>query len=719
MSRAWLFLSLTACLPLVACDDDDDNAGVADPSLTLTALNRCGGNYLPVPSREAFAEGNYEVITVSVKGRDPRTSSGYMLPGASVMLENGTGGTGEVYFNSSYQAALNGSQDAASKLKQSQTLAITAGEARDQIFCNKLGVVYLVARTEPGYQPGGTEPAGFFESSVYPIECISQEDYDARCDPNAGGFGGTGGAGNQGGTAGSGGNPDSDAGLPEEDSGVADVLPWTFANVPAASSNDLVIGTVGGTSGRPTSLLLSFLALKDGEPLPSVPVTFSLPENSPPEIMLEPSSGVTDHAGRVSTRLYAGGTPGVVSISATATYNEEELTARSETIVIRGSTPSMRSFNYSCEDRVIPAFTSRLEDGSWLLVDREGTKCNVQLADRVQGRIDTATQVFFLSEAGTMDETAATDANGRASSMLRVGWPAPVDVAPAGPSPKDGLVRLVAITRGEEDFIDVDGDKIYDLGVDEFIPGEHDLSDPFVDSNDNGEYDCGNDYCEEFRDADHRPGEEAKFSGPNGVWDGDTEIWKSTLVLWVGDIRAEEIFDRPGATTDSYISAQCGQGRNCSDSVPFNPNCSGANFYTNTGGLINISAYVVDQNGNCPNGYKSGRLSISFPNDYALVMGSDSNVLTYNERPFSSVAIENNHSKMELPCFIDRFENPGSAPANWYLVDKGTFVEGKLNDNTHEIEFPKEQRGDIAVTLSYRNAYNQDYSYSYLFPVCR
>ncbi len=110
-----------------------------------------------------------------------------------------------------------------------------------------------------------------------------------------------------------------------------------------------------------------------------------------------------------------------------------------------------------------------------------------------------------------------------------------------------GTVTFIAITQGEESFVDLNGNKIYDNN-EPFI----DLPEPFIDKNDNGVQDSCTDAngdrltnlttglpltddefyaCyEDFVDLNGN----GKWDDGNGVWDNYTAIWKSHTVFWTG-----------------------------------------------------------------------------------------------------------------------------------------------------------------------------------------
>lgn len=89
-------------------------------------------------------------------------------------------------------------------------------------------------------------------------------------------------------------------------------------------------------------------------------------------------------------------------------------------------------------------------------------------------------------------------------------------------NPRDNLVTMIAITFGEEGFIDQNGDGAFAEGVELFT----DTTEPFIDANDNGTWD--ND--EKFIDTNGN----SAWDGKNEKWDANTIIWRQEKIVWTG-----------------------------------------------------------------------------------------------------------------------------------------------------------------------------------------
>jgi len=290
-------------------------------------------------------------------------------------------------------------------------------------------------------------------------------------------------------------------------------------------------------------------------PAPGVNVAFSL--TNPPAGTTVSPSGVTNAQGLVSTNVSVGRVIGVFTVLAVVIPNQVQV--NSPPIGVRGAKPSNQGMVLDCNPHNIAAYVSPQPPADLPSV------CKVTLVDRFGNPVGTGASVNFKSEAGTVPATISTVAynpqspsvdEGTGTFTFRSGgpfatlldvpplsavpgqWPFPRNAEPSimdGSlirNPRDGLVSIIAYTRGEEYFDDNNDNGIWDPGERFFDQGE-----PLVDSNDNGVWDPG----ELYFDANGN----GRWDGPNGVYDADTYVWTETRILYT---------DRPIANPSySYI----------------------------------------------------------------------------------------------------------------------------------------------------------------------
>ena len=652
-------------LLLGACSDEKSSLTQGGPLLTIRASGPCGINAAPVISAEEVESGQFSATAaITVTGTDPNNPGELLKPDARVSIE----------LVDAEQALIAGfvstdytQPDAVPE--RSSPRAFSGRRAQDSLYCmgaERVEIVAVVRNYETVID--GVEETIDLRSDPFPVNCLDPADYQRACVGDV--------------------LPDvgvaPDALMEAEMDMMVSEPIWNLQFIQNAAE-DPIIGIRDSGNARTDNITLSFRVIdinssvEGGTGLEGVTVNFDLPEFHPAGIQLDPSTTTTDENGFASVTLLSGGTPGVVTVNATALLDENQsLSARSATVVIRGGIPSGRGFNVLCAHPVIPAFTSRLDSGEYLfgLGNVDGTECTVQLADRVNGVVDQSTQLFFLSEAGTIIQNAATDENGVAKTRLGVGPPAPFTVGGLA----DGLVTLVAVTRGEEDFYDVDGDKIWDLGLD-FQRPEMDLPEPYIDANDNRRFDDadeGDGYIEEFRDTDG----DGFWTPANGNWDSDTEIWTSTQVLWVGN------YDPIG----SEIGFSCGTG--CSESsLTGLCNSVPADLYLGAGGEFTVNMVARDDNGNCLSAYNQGAYKVEIEGDLA------------NTNPTDVVNINND-------CFEylgDPFVTPKNSGASFVLRDIADFNP----------ESPEAFISSVKISFSYQQISGGTETVSRTFTVCR
>ncbi|MBX5481167.1 MAG: Ig-like domain-containing protein [Myxococcaceae bacterium] len=105
------------------------------------------------------------------------------------------------------------------------------------------------------------------------------------------------------------------------------------------------------------------------------------------------------------------------------------------------------------------------------------------------------------------------------------GCPEPRRADPVRPgitnNPRDNLVTMIAVTAGEEPYVDLNDNGVHD-DTEPFV----DTIEPFVDANDNGTWDPGEFYVDTNADG--------SWTGKNGTWDANTLIWAQERILWTG-----------------------------------------------------------------------------------------------------------------------------------------------------------------------------------------
>lgn len=323
-----------------------------------------------------------------------------------------------------------------------------------------------------------------------------------------------------------------------------------------------------------------------GLPLAGQKVSFKL-QNANPAVTLGPvdvsslkGSGFAETQIQASTR--------VSSVIVVATAGPKVVV--SPPVSFAGATPHGGQLTFQCGPVAGPASGGRHAIGAYDLdrglIAGITLNCIAHVGDRNGDGLPNVV-VSFLTEAGTIgpSESTSTDVVGNASVLYKTSLPLPKDVEPdnftwtplndethtgeylaplwmepwnwvanpvqfpppmpaANPrepsrleqvpgrknkdgsqirmNPRDNLVSMIAVTTGEEAFTDFNNDGICQEGVEPYV----DLTEPFVDTNDNGTHDDD----ERFIDVNN----DRKWNGKNGKWDSSTLIWVQERILWTG-----------------------------------------------------------------------------------------------------------------------------------------------------------------------------------------
>jgi hypothetical protein len=310
------------------------------------------------------------------------------------------------------------------------------------------------------------------------------------------------------------------------------------ASVTATASAPAALG-LKGSGIQETGVTTFLVADASGRAVSGATVAFG--QRQPVLVTLAQTSAVTAADGTVSVGYNAGAQVGITAITATVAATGA---SGSKPIAVRGAKPSASGFYFHCNHINLPVYTTTLE--------YETTDCVVRLSDRYGNRVGISTPVYFAAETGAITASAMTkpfDVENPAdpeegsltvtfSSDIAGGfgpvvttpfaadatqYPRPRSAEPfqGSANPRDQLVTIIAMVRGEEAFVDGNLNGQYDSG-ELFV----DQGDPFIDANDDNAYDpvteprfCGGASC-------------AAYNLPNGVWDSDRTIWAPTWVVF-------------------------------------------------------------------------------------------------------------------------------------------------------------------------------------------
>jgi hypothetical protein len=191
----------------------------------------------------------------------------------------------------------------------------------------------------------------------------------------------------------------------------------------------------------------------DGNPLPSQTVTLKLLSGAGGVTMEGLAVGQSftarsDAQGRVLARVNSGTLPTPVRIQATVRLpSGADVSTVSSNLSVAVGLPSQLNFSLSQGTRNIEGYNI------------DGTKNTYQIiaADRSGNPVPTGTSINFVSEGGQVEAIKQTDmVEGIARTVA--------NFVSSEPRPIDGRVTVTAYALGEESFIDLNGNNVFDAG---------------------------------------------------------------------------------------------------------------------------------------------------------------------------------------------------------------------------------------------------------------
>lgn len=333
---------------------------------------------------------------------------------------------------------------------------------------------------------------------------------------------------------------------------VVTVQPAALGSIEFVSATPQNIALKGTGDGvRPESSVVKFRVLDaQGNPVNGQEVNFSL-NTTVGGIKVEPSRANSDLNGVMQTTVTAGAVATSVRVTATIVTNGNTLTAQSSNLVITTGLADQDSVSLSA---------SVLNPEAWEIDGQEVT-ITARLADAFNNPVPDGTTVQFQAEGGSIGGDCKT-ANGVCSVKWISQNPRPAGTGAPGcvgvPSlvtgkcgqPYGGRVTVLATAIGNESFVDLNGNGLFDADndseVNAFRTGKDnsgdwfDLPEAFVDHNEDGTYRGGvtGSTNETFLDFNS-----------NGVWDLKNDKYNGVLCAVGGAIVGEGVSGNCGSRT--------------------------------------------------------------------------------------------------------------------------------------------------------------------------
>jgi hypothetical protein len=192
-------------------------------------------------------------------------------------------------------------------------------------------------------------------------------------------------------------------------------------------------------------------------------VTFADTGTTAPKILS------TDANGQVSVIVKSGGFPTPVTVNATLVSNPA-ITAASAGLIVNSGRAVQNFFSISASQHSIDGLTR----------DGVTTTITVRAADRLAQPVPAGTPVSFIAEGGQIGPscTLTLDVNNQSGCS--------VVLSSQEFRPANGRVTVLAFMDGEEVFVDANGNNRFDATETFF-----DMGQPFLDSNESGSLDIG------------------------------------------------------------------------------------------------------------------------------------------------------------------------------------------------------------------------------------
>jgi hypothetical protein len=204
-----------------------------------------------------------------------------------------------------------------------------------------------------------------------------------------------------------------------------------------------------GGVGRQEFAVLTFQAFDDtGHPAvgKGVDFVFSYPAHAEDPnlfgLKLSPKHATTDAQGMVTTTVFAGTMPTSIRVKPSIS-DDLRITTLSNLLVVSTGVPDQKHFSLSTE-------TGNCEGWNF---DQLCSRVKVVMGDHFGNPAPDGTAVSFTAEGGVIEPSCVTTAGS-----------CTVELHSANPRPAGARVTVLAYALGEEDFLDANGDNVYNAG---------------------------------------------------------------------------------------------------------------------------------------------------------------------------------------------------------------------------------------------------------------
>lgn len=179
---------------------------------------------------------------------------------------------------------------------------------------------------------------------------------------------------------------------------------------------------------------------------------------------------LTDSSGNVIVRINSGTVPTPVRVK--ATLQGSSISTVSSALAIGVGLPSQLNFSLAQGTLNIEGYDVQGTTNTYTII----------ASDRLGNPVPDGTAITFVTTAGQIQASKQTALNGSGIATTTANF------ASSSPVPADGRVTVVAYALGEESFLDLNGNNVYDAGED-----FQDLGDIYVDRKFNGYYSASED----------------------------------------------------------------------------------------------------------------------------------------------------------------------------------------------------------------------------------